>query len=302
MGKGGDAGKVARAGGLPEDFIWSPTDEPHLSRRKQILEKHPEIKKLYGPDLSMAPKVIAVVVFQLTMAWYASTFTNIWALLAFAHVVSGFGNQSLLLAIHELSHFLVFHKPTHNRLLGFVANVPVMVPVATSFRKYHMEHHMEQGVDGVDMDIPHPSEALMVRILGGVVGKTVWVAFNIAFYAIRPTVLAPKSVGFWDIANWAFVLATDALIYAAFGWKGCVYLLWGSVLGGGLHPMAGHFIAEHYTFNPKQETYSYYGPLNMLTWNVGYHNEHHDFPRVPGSRLPQVTKIAPELCVSPPKP
>ena len=27
---------------------------------------------------------------------------------------------------------------------------------------------------------------------------------------------------------------------------------------------------------------------------MGYHNEHHDFPKVPGFRLPQITKIAPE--------
>jgi sphingolipid delta-4 desaturase len=43
------------------------------------------------------------------------------------------------------------------------------------------------------------------------------------------------------------------------------------------------------------ETYSYYGPLNILTYNVGLHNEHHDFPAVPWTRLPQLHRIAAEF-------
>ena len=51
-----------------------------------------------------------------------------------------------------------------------------------------------------------------------------------------------------DVVNVALVVGFDAGILYFMGFKALMYLLVGVVLGGGLHPMAGHLIAEHYMF------------------------------------------------------
>ena len=83
---------------------------------------------------------------------------------------------------------------------------------------------------------------------------------------------------------------TASLLCSGYIW----YFIVSLMMSISLHPLAGHHIAEHVVFVGEAETYSYYGILNKLTWNVGYHNEHHDFPNIPWSRLEALRRMAPE--------
>ena len=70
-----------------------------------------------------------------------------------------------------------------------------------------------------------------------------------------------------------------------------VFILLSIVCGQSFHPLSGHFTAEHYNIvDNSYETYSYYGWMNWFTLNVGYHNEHHDFPKVPHDKLKSLHK------------
>ena len=197
--------------------------------------------------------------------------------------------------------------------------------------------------------------------------KIGWMIVYILVYGIRPLIIRPKPVGLADVINWGLVLSFDGALLYTLGFKSLLYLVLGTVFGGGLHPIAGHLIQEHYMFvtvskqacrqlfssswavdsqfralcslcslckctatgcllywhvacyymgmyvcvawrsEPHvhlchqsshvfvltvqgQETYSYYGPLNCFTYNVGYHNEHHDFPQIPQTRLHAVSR------------
>ena len=129
---------------------------------------------------------------------------------------------------------------------------------------------------------------------GGTLLKIVWVVGQLFFYALRPMLVRPKPMGKWEAINLVAQLSFDIAFIKFAGARAFLYLLASVFLGGGLHPIAGHFISEHYVFHPGQETYSYYGPLNRFVYNVGYHNEHHDFPKVAGNNLHKVRAIAPE--------
>ncbi|KAG7619599.1 Fatty acid desaturase domain [Arabidopsis suecica] len=294
MGKGGrekiSSNEEEREGVMATDFFWSYTDEPHASRRRQILSCYPQIRQLFGPDPWAFLKITLVVILQLSTA--AILHNSGWLkILTIAYFFGSFLNHNLFLAIHELSHNLAFSTPVYNRCLGIFANLPIGVPMSVTFQKYHLEHHRFQGVDGIDMDVPTYTEAHLVT---NIFAKTIWVFLQLFFYALRPIFIKPKPPGYWEFINFLIQIVLDVSVVLFFGWRSFAYLILSTFVGGGMHPMAGHFISEHYVFNPNQETYSYYGPLNLLTWSVGYHNEHHDFPRIPGNKLHLVKKIAGE--------
>lgn len=282
------------------DFYWVEGKEPHADRRREILKKYPEVKKLFGKNPYLPYSTILLVAAQVAIALNISRIfdLNIHAgiqaliFIAAAYFLGASMSHALFLAIHEITHDLAFKKTWQNNILSFIANIPIVLPYAMSFKEYHSLHHWEQGVDGVDADIPLESEA---RFFKGTLGKILWFVHQIFFYAVRPMFVKPLKINKWFVFNFIFQVTAMAIILPLAGWWGLAYLVLSLIFAGGLHPTSGHFISEHYVFHEGQETYSYYGPLNLITFNVGYHNEHHDFPTIPGNKLPELKKMAPEF-------
>jgi sphingolipid delta-4 desaturase len=50
-------------------FEWSYTDEPHATRRREILEKHPGVKQYFGIDPSFKFVVVSMVLLQISIAY-----------------------------------------------------------------------------------------------------------------------------------------------------------------------------------------------------------------------------------------
>ena len=275
---------------MKKDFYWTDKTAPHSQRRREILQKYPQVKELFGPDIRLAFVTIFLVLLQLAIAYFIGELNFIWLLVA-AYFAGATITHILFLAIHEITHNMAFKKQTANNWLAFFANIPIVFPYAISFKLYHTMHHRQQGEDTYDVDIPVKNEA---RIFRGVIGKMVWAFIQIIFYAFRPMFVRKIKITKWQIYNIIFqIIAISVFIYFA-GWYALIYLLLSDFFAGSIHPLAGHFIAEHYVFSEGQETYSYYGPANKILLNVGYHNEHHDFPSIPGFRLPKLKTMAAE--------
>ncbi|KAI0279939.1 fatty acid desaturase-domain-containing protein [Russula aff. rugulosa BPL654] len=281
---------------IGSDFLWLMTEEPHRSRRRAIMKAHPEVIKLMGHEPLTKYIVLAVVILQLTIAFLLRhTHPLSWKFVAFAYVIGGTVNHNLFLAIHEVTHSLAFKGLKANKVLAIIANLPIGIPYSMSFKGYHLEHHKYLGEDGIDVDLPTRLELLC---LNNVLGKVFFCTFQVIFYALRPGFVRTQKPTYWHFIGIATQLSFDFLLalFVPGGKRMLTYLIMSSFWAGSLHPLAGHFIAEHYVWdNLQQETYSYYGWLNILAYNVGYHNEHHDFPSIPWTRLPALRALAPEF-------
>ena len=275
------------------NFQHSDQPEPHKLRTREMLKKHPELRKFISRNPFSAVLIIFVVSIQLGIAFLLRD-QAWWLTLIAAFFIGAFANHALFVLIHEAAHNLIFKNRNLNRFFSIIADLPNVVPSAISFRSYHLKHHSFQGIYELDADLPSRWEAKLIG--NGFFGKMFWELLFPLFQALRPPRL--KEIEFanaWTFVNWFFVFASDFIVIYFFGPTAFLYLVFSFFFSIGFHPLGARWIQEHYLVNPPQETYSYYGPLNILALNVGYHNEHHDLPSVPWNNLPKVKATAPEF-------
>jgi sphingolipid delta-4 desaturase len=272
-------------------FQFSDSSEPHRIRTKKILKEHPEIRKLIGKNPNTIFAIIGLVALQVLLAWFVAD-KSWWIVIGAAYLIGAFADHALFVMIHECAHRLLFKNPVTNRLAGIFANIPQLFPSSVSFERYHIKHHSFQGVHELDADLPNKWEARLID--NYFIGKVLWLLFYPLFQVFRISRLKEiKPFDGWVALNWAVQISFIVLITALFGVKAIIFLLLSFFFSVGLHPLGARWIQEHYLVHGNQETYSYYGPLNNVAFNVGYHNEHHDFPSIPWNRLPKIREGAP---------
>jgi sphingolipid delta-4 desaturase len=275
------------------DFTYSNTSEPHRLRTKQILKQVPDIRRLIGKNPASFLFILVLVAFQITAALLLAKYSW-WLVFAVAYLAGAFADHALFVMIHECAHRLIFKNQVANKLAGILANIPQIFPSSVSFERYHIKHHSFQGIHELDADLPNRWEAKLIN--NYFIGKAIWLLFFPFFQLFRISRLKEiKPFDGWLALNWAVQIAFVAGFWYFAGPKAMGYLAMSFFFSVGLHPLGARWIQEHYLTHGEQETYSYYGVLNTVAFNVGYHNEHHDFPSIPWNRLPQIRKQAPSF-------
>jgi sphingolipid 4-desaturase/C4-monooxygenase len=277
-----------------KDFTYVTGTEPHRIRTKEIIQNHPEVKKLIGKNPMTMVWILSCVTLQLTLAFLLKD-QSWWLVVGVAWLIGAFPTHTLFVCIHEAAHNLIFKKGVMNVYAGIIANLPSLLPTAISFKNYHIKHHAFQGVHELDADLPDKWEAKLIS--NYFIGKALWLLFFPVFQAFRTIRCSELAViDRWVILNVVVQLTFNVALVYFWGWQAFAYLGLSFFFSVGLHPLGARWIQEHYlVLDPHQETYSYYGPLNGVNLNVGYHNEHHDMPSIPWNNLPKLKAAAPEF-------
>lgn len=276
--------------------IFVDYDQPHRKRRKELMDKHPEVKELMNPRPDSAYYVWGCVALNTALAAALHTYDAPWWVIFLAsYTIGAVVDHALWVLIHDLTHNAVFESIWWNNVYHLIANLPIIFPAAISFKYYHGQHHSHLNEAYGDPDLPGPLENWLFG--HSAIGKAGWL-FAFPFIQIVRTIRYTPTLGGlekWAAVNWVLQLAYNYAAWHFWGWKGLGFLFASSMFAIGLHPLGARWVAEHYSVKPTQETYSYYGFFNTFMLNIGYHNEHHDLPSVPWQNLPELHRRAPEF-------
>lgn len=274
-------------------LVHVDSKEPHALRRKNILREFPEIKQFFGIEWRTKYLAVCLVIIQLTLSIIASKST--WPMYCILlYFFSASISQTLFLINHECAHNLAFQSTTFNILLGYVVNLPSIFPYTASFRTYHLMHHKHQGSRELDADLPTDFE---VKLMQNHVGRCAWLSFQIIAYALRPVFVNPLPISYSIILNCIIQLLFNIGFFHLYGSGPFLYLFTTMIISGSWHPCAMHFISEHTHFeNTTIEVDTFdlddWTIIGTITLNVHHHRMHHDFSKIPWTKLPAATTHA----------
>lgn len=270
--------------------------EPHRSRTKELLQEHPEITEYFETNSWTAAICVAAVGAQVGITYFVVN-QPWWVMLLTAYFVGAFLCHTTFAIVHEAAHKRIFRKRWANEVVGWMANLPHLLPSSSSFRNYHLKHHLYQGDPEYDADLASRAEAEWVG--NSTIKKIIWQTVYPVMQSVRTKKFSENdTIPFmtkWVAGNIIVQFAFNIGIYLWLGPWALFYMGISYLFTMGLHPLSARLIQEHFEVKEGQETYSYYGPLNKLSLNVYHHNEHHDFPAVPWNHLPKVRQMASDV-------
>jgi sphingolipid 4-desaturase/C4-monooxygenase len=264
----------------------------HLRRRRAILDAHPDIRSLGGHNPWTAALVFLVSGAHFAVA--AALRDAPWYVIgAGAYLFGAVFAHALGMLIHECAHNLIVRSSAGNKALSIAANLPLVLPAAIDFRYKHLLHHKHLG-EGEHRDFQVPVSRGAAWVGGSRVRKVIWLAVGSLLFPRGHVEDAPEGRDRWDIANIVAEVVVLVPFTLAFGSGALAYLALSGLFAFGPHPLGVRGYGEHLAAHAGQPTTSYYGMFNLVSFNVGHHVEHHDFPAVPWNRLPRVRRYAPE--------
>jgi len=195
--------------------------------------------------------------------------------------------------VHEASHNLVFERAALNKIPGNRGETSVSRSV---------RHGLSPLPFCITNQSAYAAWTPTFRRLGGTavhnssLRKLAWLLLLPVSYGLGASLPCPCAPALRYLAyrkRCAIAVAWVAVCWFL-GWHAvaifcCPPILQSGPSGRRTHPVRAHRLRR------RRRHGVYYGPINLMSLNLGFHLEHHDMPAIAGWRLPALRRTAPEF-------
>lgn len=298
----------------------------HNEMRRQALRLNPTLRSLSGPFAWSALALPVLIGLHLTVAWLVSE-APLWIIFAAAFVPGQLLIHAMGALLHETAHRLVFRRNPAKLCFDLLLEMGMTTyGRQLTYQHEHLTSH-HPHIGNYERDYEHEdlcavqarqmlkasnprlqrfatllTLAIHAMPLGPIIGDLLLPRINQRLSGF-PVYDPVRKVGATRPPAWEFRLfvaasvVSNLAVLALFGPWALLYQIWSvSLFVGKLGVWnLGQSLSEHEGADSVNPTQSHYGPINLLLFNTGYHNEHHTFPSVAWTRLPAIKAGAPEL-------